>query len=84
MRVERDFEPEIAQRLAFVEEEALKKALDQIPKNTRELAHEAWMEKELEKGLADLEAGRTVPHEEVVAWVRSWGTDNECPKPTCQ
>ena len=32
---------------------------------------------------ADIKAGRFVPHEEVVKWLKSWGTPDElpCPKP---
>ena len=32
---------------------------------------------------ADVAAGRIVPHEEVVKWLKSWGTDDElpCPEP---
>jgi predicted transcriptional regulator len=32
---------------------------------------------------AAIKAGRVVPHEEVVKWLKSWGTDNElpCPEP---
>ena len=32
---------------------------------------------------ADIEAGRVVPHEEVVKWLKSWGTPNvlPCPQP---
>ena len=32
---------------------------------------------------ADVAAGRVVPHEEVVKWLRSWGTPDEllCPVP---
>jgi predicted transcriptional regulator len=30
---------------------------------------------------ADVAAGRLVPHEEVVKWLRSWGTPNELPCP---
>ena len=31
---------------------------------------------------ADIAAGRVVPHERVVAWLKSWGTADElsCPK----
>lgn len=31
----------------------------------------------VEEGLADLDAGRTVPYEKVREWLLSWGTDNE-------
>jgi hypothetical protein len=34
-------------------------------------------------GLADLDAGRSIPYEEVRKWVLSWGTDNELPPPEC-
>jgi predicted transcriptional regulator len=30
---------------------------------------------------ADIAAGRVVPHDEVVKWLRSWGTPNELPCP---
>ncbi len=30
---------------------------------------------------ADVEAGRTVPHEDVVEWLKSWGTPEELPCP---
>jgi predicted transcriptional regulator len=33
-------------------------------------------------GQADLEAGRSVQHAEIVAWLRSWGTEAERPAPT--
>ena len=30
---------------------------------------------------ADAAAGRVVPHEEVVRWLRSWGKPDELPRP---
>lgn len=39
------------------------------------------LEEAIEQGLADAEAGRVVPHEEVVRWLRSLGTENELPMP---
>jgi predicted transcriptional regulator len=33
------------------------------------------------EGLADIEAGRVVPHEEVAAWLKTWGTPDEKPPP---
>lgn len=29
----------------------------------------------------DVENGRTIPHEQVVAWLRTWGTPEEHPAP---
>jgi predicted transcriptional regulator len=42
-------------------------------------AHEARLDAEAE---ADVAAGRVVPHDEVVKWLKSWGTPNELPCPT--
>ena len=33
------------------------------------------------QAIADAEAGRVVPHEDVVAWLLSWGTPEELPRP---
>jgi len=30
---------------------------------------------------ADVAAGRVVPHEQIVEWLKSWGTPNERPFP---
>jgi len=29
------------------------------------------------EGLADIEAGRVIPHEEIVAWLATWGRPDE-------
>ena len=33
------------------------------------------------RALADIAEGRTVPHEEVAAWLKTWGTADEKPMP---
>ncbi len=33
------------------------------------------------EGLADIAAGRVVPHEEVARWLETWGTPGEKPAP---
>ena len=43
--------------------------------------YEEWKLAEIQAGLAEGEAGETVPHEKVVQWLRSWGTGNELPPP---
>ncbi|HJQ55813.1 MAG TPA: CopG family ribbon-helix-helix protein [Vineibacter sp.] len=35
----------------------------------------------INRGLADVKAGRVVSHERVKTWIDSWGTDNELPMP---
>ena len=37
----------------------------------------------VEAGRASLDAGRSVPHEDVRRWLLSWGADNELPPPVC-
>ena len=29
------------------------------------------------EGLTDIDAGRVIPHEEIVAWLETWGTPDE-------
>ena len=36
----------------------------------------AWCE-----GEADADAGLLIPHEQMVAWLKSWGSENELPPP---
>ncbi len=45
------------------------------------VAWEEEKERRTLEGLADAAAGRTIPHEEVVAWVESLSTDNPLPRP---
>lgn len=33
------------------------------------------------EGMADIAAGRVFPHEEVAAWLDTWGTPDEQPAP---
>jgi predicted transcriptional regulator len=32
--------------------------------------------------VADIEAGRVVPHEQVAEWLKTWGTPDEKPMPS--
>lgn len=43
--------------------------------------YDEWALAEIRAGLAEAEAGETVPQEKVVEWLRSWGTPNELPPP---
>jgi predicted transcriptional regulator len=47
-----------------------------FPVETAALAAEADAE-----GLADIAAGRVVPHAGVAAWLITWGTPGEAPQP---
>ncbi|WP_304164924.1 antitoxin [Phenylobacterium aquaticum] len=38
-------------------------------------------ERAMLEGEADADAGRVVPHEEVAAWLKTWGTPDERPAP---
>jgi len=42
-----------------------------------------WQLAAIEEGVRDADAGRVVAHEDVVAWVRSWGQPDELPMPGC-
>jgi len=40
-----------------------------------------WQVRAINKGMREAEAGHLIPHAEVVAWIDSWGTENELPMP---
>lgn len=48
----------------------------------RYLEEQAWQLAKIDEGLADLEAGRVIEHERVVAWLKSWGKPDELDPPT--
>ncbi|MBF0168749.1 MAG: CopG family ribbon-helix-helix protein [Alphaproteobacteria bacterium] len=35
----------------------------------------------IERGLADVKAGRVIDNDEMMRWLDSWGSDNELPPP---
>ncbi|HZK90215.1 MAG TPA: CopG family ribbon-helix-helix protein [Stellaceae bacterium] len=59
---------------SWVVEQAIKEFLDL----------QAWHLAAIEEGIRDADAGRLVSHEDVVAWVESWGTSNELSMPECK
>lgn len=42
---------------------------------------EEWRHQQTLLALAQVDAGKVVPHDEVVAWARSLSTDNPLPRP---
>lgn len=47
------------------------------------VAVQAWQLVAIEEGIKAADEGRVVEHENVVAWVRSWGSPDEHPMPKC-
>ena len=56
---------------AFLANEAIKEYL----------AVQEWQEQRIRDAIASADRGEGVPHNNVLAWVQSWGTDNELPMP---
>jgi len=48
------------------------------------VATQEWHLAAIEEGIRAADAGRVVAHEDVVAWVKSWGHPDELPMPTCE
>jgi predicted transcriptional regulator len=44
-------------------------------------ATESWEHQHIRAGMAELDAGLGVSNERVMAWLDSWGTENELPAP---
>jgi hypothetical protein len=38
----------------------------------------------IEEARAEVDAGKTVPYEQVRRWLLSWGTKKELPRPRCK
>ena len=47
------------------------------------VAVQEWQLAAIDEGIKAADAGQVVAHEEVVAWVRSWGSPDELPMPKC-
>jgi len=47
------------------------------------VAVQAWHLEAIDEGIRDADAGRIVTHDDVAAWVRSWGKPDELPMPVC-
>jgi predicted transcriptional regulator len=48
------------------------------------VALQEWHLATIEEGIRDADAGRVAPHDDVTAWVRSWGKPDELPTPECR
>ena len=48
------------------------------------VAVQQWQLAAIDEGIHAADAGRVVAHEEVVAWVQSWGQPDERPMPECE
>ena len=46
-------------------------------------AQEEWMVQAIKEGIKAADEGRTVDHDQVEAWLNSWGTENELERPRC-
>ncbi len=49
--------------------------------DTAVLALEEWRLTAIDEGIKAADEGRVAAHEDVVAWVRSWGQPSELPPP---
>jgi predicted transcriptional regulator len=47
------------------------------------VAVQEWQLAALDEGIKAADAGRVAEHENVVAWVKSWGRPDELPMPKC-
>ena len=48
------------------------------------VAIQEWQLAAIEEGIREADAGRVVAHEDVAAWVQSWGQPTELPMPKCE
>jgi|GEM_PF-659836 len=58
--------------------------IDQLPDdaNWDKVLYTFQVRRDIEAGMADIEAGRVIDGEKVMEWIESWGTENEKEPPT--
>ena len=47
------------------------------------VALQEWQVAAIDEGIRAADAGQVIAHEDVVAWVQSWGRPDELPMPKC-
>jgi predicted transcriptional regulator len=47
------------------------------------VAMQEWQLAAIDAGIESADAGRVIGHDDVVAWVKSWGGPDELPMPRC-
>jgi predicted transcriptional regulator len=76
--------PELNEQVAKIAE-AMKRpkswVIEQAVKDF--VALQEWHLAAIEDGIRDADADCVVPHDDVAAWVRSWGKPDELPAPEC-
>jgi predicted transcriptional regulator len=78
-------EPELDEKLSAVATRLDRSRSWVIQQALREfIEFQLWQMSAIEKGLRDAESGRVIEHEDVVAWVESWGRQDELPMPECK
>ena len=48
------------------------------------VAMQEWQLAAIDEGIRAADAGRIVAHEDIAAWVQSWGRPDELPMPKCE
>lgn len=58
--------------------------IDQLPEdaNWDKVIYTLQMRRDIDAGMADIEAGRVIEGEKIIEWLESWGMDNELEPPT--
>lgn len=57
--------------------------IERLPEDSEwaDLAYQFALLASVERGVADVDAGRVVDGKDVLRWIESWGTDHELPPP---
>ena len=85
MRTNREFSPRVIQKLEAIQEPDLEFLLDQFAEEeTGDFELTDWQIKGVEQAEKSLAEGRTISHERIDEWMKSWGTENELPMPECK
>ncbi len=78
-------DPELDNRLSSVAETLDRPRSWVVEQAIREFVDlQDWHLAAIDEGIKEADAGKLIPHDDVVAWMESWGTPDELPMPECK
>ena len=80
-----NIDPELDDRLSSVAETLDRPRSWVVEQAIKEFVGlQAWHLAAIDEAIKEADAGKLIPHDEVVAWIESWGTPDEIPMPECK
>ena len=78
-------DPELDDRLSSVAETLDRPRSWVVEQAIKEFVDlQSWHLAAIDEGIQEADAGKLILHDDVIAWIESWGTPDELPMPKCK